>query len=510
MDECDNEFRMRIVNTRRRCVGKRLSYEAQQLKAQTARNEIARSFGRQKRIAPAIWAAGYVVIAGFEVFNVVRTEINSENIKTLAEASEAGKMKEAAEALDILRKNVNSIHERLDVVEKKIAYLNETVNGYVTAIKLVSLYNRLFTVYEGALLEADYLFGTDNPTASPLLSRLLNHTIYDSKVTPWTVVSECDIAEAKKNVILKYKVMAPNLERKVRIYRHDAIRYWNETSKGTYCSMVYVGPSHVMLNETNNCMLEITDATIPDKFVVGYKCLKTDGGLDYKGRLFDKTVCETDMKKIKGVVQIRHLALEHKIYCWGHKIEIGDKSFDCPVTSFYVPLTETYSVGGRTHTSHTVTGVYVDPLDVQFNKDIMKRLNGEKANFYSGNFTGTGDDKLLTRIVSKLKEGSQVKLKDFPGLMDPMEGMRKFINKIVDVIEEGLAIMGFIILAIVILMSIPMLHALITSSRLFARIIGIIGRKIRSILSFFSRNRGRRRNSQEYWKSVYGEPLHMN
>lgn len=95
--------------------------------------------------------------------------------------------------------------------------------------------------------------------------------------------------------------------------------------------MRYMGPKHVLVNQTNNCMTEVIDWATHESSVRWQTCLGENDELKVTENLWEKDgQCKKTVPQMKRRIQDIEMNGLHRIYCFPFNITIGEETKQCP------------------------------------------------------------------------------------------------------------------------------------------------------------------------------------
>ena len=323
-------------------------------------------------------------------------------------------------------------------------------------------YESAFRTYNQALVDIEHEYAQEYPAVSPKLNELVKQEIWQPKATKYSQVTECYFIEDSNNSIeLIYNVIAPRYAEDVKVYKQNSFQFWNEVSANYFCWMKFIGPSHIYLNTTSNCMKEIQSFWITDDTLSGYSCVGNNS-INFKEQLYARDFCDTSIDKYPVVTQQKLVEGSYYVYCYGSTIAIENVQYQCPKHVFEIPLTKSWYLDGFAHLAQSASKVFIDPQELAINRKIQRELNIQDPEKVYGESLALLDNAYnsVSNAVNKLKSSSQIKLREMPSLMTPIEGIRSTINKVVDYVEEGLAVMAVLGVLAILIIAMPFITTL--------------------------------------------------
>lgn len=135
----------------------------------------------------------------------------------------------------------------------------------------------------------------------------------------------------------------------IQFFDAEYFDFYNTTRdvNNTVCWMTYHGPKHIMVNTTNDCMVEVSPKILIDTPTEVQLCEKPSKNLKaYATHLWHKEFCTATILPQKEKVQIKYNNDMAKIYCFPFNVSVDDEVQPCPDFVFEANLTSVYRVAG--------------------------------------------------------------------------------------------------------------------------------------------------------------------
>ena len=453
---------------------------------------------RIKRVAPALYVVGYIVLAGIQTYSTVRTELNTNNINQIATArnTEVELIEQGYKAFNVTRETIHGINDRLKDLEMRVDYIDSKLDAFPQIMALINEYDNSFSEIYDALVDIDQL--AKYRKASSRILKLTKESLWTEPAAQWSTLNECTYKMQNKSFMLNQKFNMPVRDGSVKIFQSDSFRFWNFTNTGLYCWMKYVGPRLVLANTTNNCYLDIQEYWMKDGSLRGQPCDEENGILEHTTHLYHKDVCMKKFIPSRRYTQIKEVDGFHRIYCYGLEIEIRGKNQSCPDHVFELPLSESFGIGKHKFQSTRVTNTVINTLDLQINRDIARQLNSQQIRIYGSNLTNLNKEySFLDEMIGKINKNITLKQLDLPEfLKSPFTQIVDTLNTFWRYLEKGLLIAAIIAGIFLLLLSAPLIELVIL-------VIKILKRTVTKGLSRLLRRNRNRRSSTDYWDDSY-------
>lgn len=361
-----------------------------------------------------------VVVAGATVYNTAQSYVNAQNIKKLAKSGNDEKelFRLAYASLNSTRNSIVLLNSRIDELEKRVDWLNRTVENFPQIISLVDYNDNNFNNYKKHLYNINANL-PDGKVAAEILE-LANLKLWEYPMHKWTELLSCSVIRADMNFSFVIKFRFPVKAENVKIQRGAGLRFWNQTKPNEYCWMKYAGPRYVLVNHDNNCYMEIAEYSIIDETYRGNMCDVENKKLQHKHSLYHPDYCVSDIDETDDYQMVTRNGY-NKIYCYGLNITVGSKETACPDHVFELPTTQDYAIGSYHHIAERSTvKIELNPIDITIERDIVQQLNADKLNIVA-NITEEMDkaNTLLNRMINKL--GANISLTEMPSLPDALQ-----------------------------------------------------------------------------------------
>lgn len=449
--DCDEWLYDRTVSKMKFCSSRMPTKQTQMVT-----NKIAKTV-RHKRVVPLL-LIGYTVVSGAATYTAIRkVDSFTENVKILKESIEGDRktIVKTYQALNATRDAIRELGQRQIELEKKVAYINETVEGFPRAMALIAETFRYFDHLETVLKDIDD--GFNKGKMSLKLQELANTTLWAEPAEQWSEMTECFYELNREYIELSVAFSVPEIDTRVEILEATAFKFWNQTAPNKFCRMKYAGPRYVLTNHTNKCYLHIESDWLHKDALEGHPCLNEQGvpgaNLNEISFPFHAETCVNKLVASTLDIQIKRLNGFIRIYCLGHLIKL-DTEQECPAYIFELAATDYFCLNGHENRQSSRKGVLVDPHEIVVNREISKKLKLDKIKIKVFNHT-TLNEKLEALGDAISTYGQNITLAKISGgfLINPFEGLTSVLTDLWNYLQQGflvvITIMGACILIIV-------------------------------------------------------------
>lgn len=309
-----------------------------------------------------------VVIAGATAYNTVQSQVNAHNIRQLAKPVNDDKelFRLAYASLNATRNSIVLLNSRVDDLERRVDWLNKTVENFPQIISLFDYNDRNFNNYKKLLYNINaYL--PEGKVASEILE-LANLKLWEYPMHKWTEVLSCSVLRSDINFRFVIKFRYPIRAENVKIQSGNGLRFWNQTKPNEYCWMKYAGPRYVLVNYDKNCFMEIPEYQIIDEAYRGPMCEVENQKLQHKQALYHPDYCVSEIDNTNNYQMVSRNGY-HKFYCYGLNITIGSKEVPCVDHVFDLPTTQDYSIADYHHIAEKGTiKIELNPIDMSMER----------------------------------------------------------------------------------------------------------------------------------------------
>lgn len=454
-DECNKEFHLRTSTRLKHCKPLQTKIISNQ--------ENLPEIRRDKRVAPAIIFLVYAVIAGAQVYSLIRSELNTNNIQEIASATNEGRkgLIQGINALNKTRMTIHGVNDKLIGIERRLDFIDQKIDAYPQIVALVLDYVRMFESVEESLIDIDEKAGLGK--ISVKLLKLLKTELWQEPASKWSTLSTCTTRSYGEHYELTMRFRIPIRESQVKILSGKPFRFWNQTEANQYCLMQYVGPSFILTNQTNNCFRSIQNDWFDEGALRAHTCSEENGKLEDIGKLYHRTSCTNKFVSRDDDIQHRESNGFGRIYCYGHHIIVRDTNYTCPNYVFEIPLGESYVLNTYVNEPQEGAGIVVDTLNVQINREISRQLKIENVKMHGVNLTQLDNAfKFLDELMNKLDKNvtiSQLELPEF--VKSPIREVVRLIKTVWGKIEKMMVVTAIIIALIILAMISPLLKVLV-------------------------------------------------
>lgn len=145
----------------------------------------------------------------------------------------------------------------------------------------------------------------------------------------------------------------------IKFFRANYFNFYNTTiderNHTSKCWMSYSGPKHIMVNTTNDCMVEVDARTLTTHSKEIQLCERPSENLKaYASRMWHKEVCTTDIIPQKERVQFQYFENTVRIYCFPFNISLDNLILPCPEFVFEIDSSIIHRVAGMELKGHEI------------------------------------------------------------------------------------------------------------------------------------------------------------
>lgn len=344
---------------------------------------------RGKRPLPLLATVGLVVVGGLEAHTSYRVDVNTSNIKKLAEAvnSERKFISQAYETMNEIRISIHGVNRKIIQLEQRLDNIDQTMEQFPKIVALINLYDNQFEEL------AKYLSEMDNASldgrASTAIFRIAKNNSFIGYEDDQLQLESCheDIKSSDKHLTFEYQFLMSLTNRKVRIMKAASFRFWNLTIPHKYCWMKYSGPGYIMVNTTNSCQQDVQEFWINDRSISSHPCNRENQQLEQIQQLYHPDVCRDKFKGDPKDIQLKQYNGLYKIYCFGNNRTIESRSLQCPGYIFELPISDKFSLAGETYDLGEVSTVTINAVELHINNELEEQLKVHKVKIYGINTT---------------------------------------------------------------------------------------------------------------------------
>lgn len=434
----------------------------------------------RKRRSPALLlpAVGVAVIAGAQVYNVMKINNLENNVAQLAQVvnEEKAFLKKGLEVFNETRNTIHLINDRLAELEERVDYIDRKLEAYPKIMALIMDYDNLFNDIHDALIDIDEA-ATINK-ASPSIMKLFKDNLWNEPASKWSQLIKCGHTISDGNLKLEYKFNVPVRDTGVKIMKAESFQFWNMTNKGvnafTHCLMQYAGPKYVLANRTNNCYTDIDEFAISQDSLRAFPCLNKNGALDEDKEPYTKGGCHITYTPMSRYIQVKEYNGFNKIYCWGFNISTQGTTYPCPEYPFELPVSQSFSTNDVEYFGSHVSRTIVNTLDIQMSRDIASQLNLKMVKIYGANLTNFDTEiSLINSLFSRIGTNITLTQADVPEvIMTPIKTVTSWYNAVIDYMEKGVFVVVIFVIITAVAMAAPLLNLVVISIKLWKRMGG--------------------------------------
>ena len=294
---------------------------------------------RPKRapIALAFGIAGFVLvgIASFGLFkNMADKTTKLESSVTSLKNSQAlieKRLTELAHKVNEAIVHINNNSRRIDYLENTLLSTILTTTGIATQFSTVKV--QLIDIFKEM----------QQRKVSPQLFNLLNITVEEEFQYPVELMTVQTCSYDIDQSVLKFEIHG--FRRHNEFILTEADPFWMKTNSGT--CIYYTGPEFVLYNTREKRICHVQNRAkqkgpiiVNNNFVC--KINKFESETLWKTETCKSTSSSTDL-------QVKSTPSGRYVYCFGHKIIMADKEFDCPNWVFSFPKGIPLIIDGETY-----------------------------------------------------------------------------------------------------------------------------------------------------------------
>lgn len=457
IEECNNEFNNYVKLRKTFCPQELNSTSVAMLSN-------IHTFGdsNRPRRNPAAVGIGMVMAinTGLTVYNTYQINVLQDNVNQLLKQNNEKNemMKQAFNILETTKETIQSIDDKVNLLERKIDFIDKKVQSFPKILALVNEYDNMFHSFNEIL--SDIATEANKRKMSAKIMTLTNLTLWDEPAADWSRLHKCAYSYDKlnNNFESSFWFTIPISVKNVRIVESNSFKFWNRTASNSLCLEKYVGPETIMVNITNNCYLEVHEHWVEDKVVKGKICAEPNSKIEFNHRLFIPEIC-TETPDYKSTIQMRERDESNLIYCYGNNITIRSETLQCPEHVFAISVSEPFDLNNYQHKIAPDTEVTVNPLDRKINRDINEQLGTSNLIIKPANLTSL-NSKLnsLNEIIKKANNLTRIEVPS--ALQQPISMIARFFLGVWEAIEIGLIIVIAIGIVLIAIISAPLLHVL--------------------------------------------------
>jgi hypothetical protein len=209
----------------------------------------------------------------------------------------------------------------------------------------------------------------------------------------WSEVHEASYRTLDNALRVTLDFTVPIIDTDVEVLEVVSFKFWNQTSDQELCRMKYAGLRYVLVNQTNNCYMNVDTDWINYSTLEGHPCLvdKQDQPRSIElhdlKQPFHAEICKTNFTPDTTDIQVKRLNGFMRVYCFGHQITLKRRNETCPQFVFELPMTESFELNGHMHQASFKEKVLVNPHELHVNREIIKQLDVDRIRFATTNLT---------------------------------------------------------------------------------------------------------------------------
>ena len=340
---------------------------------------------RKKRLAiVAIGIIAFIIITVVAVIGVTAKAIADSHSNTQEIDSLKAKQIEAFERTKTLEENQIKIKEIITLLQDQVDGLGNKIQALTQSIQIFKDVVPHFVVYvahiasklsiaKEKLIESDRSW--KDGKVNPKLLELFNITLpcWPECDLKFAEPRECLHNEEKRTIQLMFDIKSN--KRNVSILTADPFTLYSIENKTYLCQIKYTGPSSVVYNEKNDCIIPLPTAPYTlNNLVVMPKTDKCQNNLphNFTHKYWKFERCEQrHFISPDEVVQIKAVGDNNHIFCNGFKINLYNRTIDCPDFVFALPITTSFSIGSLNYETNDIT----IHTDLSFAPDLSQRVN---------------------------------------------------------------------------------------------------------------------------------------
>lgn len=442
---------------------------------------------RSKRMIQAVLGIATSVLGGGQVYTTVKLNALEEEIDNLRKAiNEKNELlQQTTISLKIIRDTIKSVDGRLDEIERRLNFINNTVQSFPKIMALMLQYEREFQNYKLNIEKINR--AADDKLMSPALMELLKNPLWREPASKWSRLHKCAYALDSKgqHFEMSFWFTIPIKTEYTKILEAESFRIWNKTETGANCLVRYIGPKYIITNSTSDCFSEIEKHFIENEAVQSHVCVEPHKRVNSNRILFEAAECHESPNYPK-TIDVKEVGENNLVYCFGNNITVRQSQTPCPLYVFKLSLSESFTINDIDYNVIENAEVVVSPLVNHLNDQITGQLKVSDIVIKSTNFT-EADSKLtsISKLVTDFtKNLTKIDTSDFPDF-----GFKSFLNGLSEVVQTILIVIGTVCVIAFILLCPPILHGLIFVIRIMKRLVLTMITNIKSSTGWTTRSR---------------------